>query len=195
MRPASLAGPVRPALAGIRRVGLGEGRPSPKSWGVSGGELAHPPLENEPDRLRSAIPTCVRVSKTGGSQSLDLQRGVLETAGVDEVDVYHDLASGRDGPAGLDSRRRALRKGDVLVVWKLDRLGRETSTSWSMPCRDLSARGVGLRVGRRRRGADRDRDLRPAVSCRAVAGAGPAGCAARSGVTRTPASGGKRCTA
>ena len=29
VRPASLAGPVRPALVSIRRVGLGEGRPSP----------------------------------------------------------------------------------------------------------------------------------------------------------------------
>ena len=49
------------------------------------------PLENEPDRLRSAISTCARVSKTDGSRSLDLQRDVLETACVDEVDVYHDL--------------------------------------------------------------------------------------------------------
>ena len=66
-----------------------------------------------------------RVSKTDGSQSLDLQREALGTAGVDAVNVNHDLASGvRDDCPGLDSCRRALRKGDVLVVWKLDRLGR-----------------------------------------------------------------------
>ena len=44
-------------------------------------------LEHEPDRLRSAISTCARVSKTDGSRALDPQRDVLETAGVDEVDV------------------------------------------------------------------------------------------------------------
>ena len=52
--------------------------------------------------MRSAISTCARVSKTDGSQSLGLQRNALETPGVDEIDVYHDLASGvRDDPAGL----------------------------------------------------------------------------------------------
>ena len=34
-----------------------------------------------------------RVSKTDGSQSLDLQRDALRAAGVDEVNLYHDLAS------------------------------------------------------------------------------------------------------
>ncbi len=85
VRPASLAGPVRPALVSIRRVGLGEGRPSPWSWGVPGGEPRSTPLENEPDRLRSAISACARVSKTDGSQSPNLPRGALETAGVDAV--------------------------------------------------------------------------------------------------------------
>ena len=46
-------------------------------------------------------------------------------AGVDEVNLYHDFASGlRDDRPALDSCLRFLRKGDVLVVWKLDRLGR-----------------------------------------------------------------------
>ena len=44
MRPASLAGPVRPALVSIRRVGLGEGRSSPKELGgYKGGSLLTPP--------------------------------------------------------------------------------------------------------------------------------------------------------
>ena len=65
------------------------------------------------------------VSKADGSQSLDLQRDALQAAGVDAVHVYHDFASGvRDDRPGLDSCVRALRTGDVLVVWKLDRLGR-----------------------------------------------------------------------
>ena len=66
-----------------------------------------------------------RVSKADGSQSLDLQRDALQAAGVDAGHVYHDCASGvRDDRQGLDSCLRALRTGDVLVVWKLDRLGR-----------------------------------------------------------------------
>ena len=35
-----------------------------------------------------------RVSKADGSQSLDLQRDALVDAGVDQVNLYHDLASG-----------------------------------------------------------------------------------------------------
>ena len=62
------------------------------------------------------------------------------------VNVYHDFASGvRDDRPGLDSCLRALRKGDVLVVWKLDRLGRNLAHLVNT-VQDLSARGVGLRV-------------------------------------------------
>ena len=46
---------------------------------------------------------------------------------------------------GLDSCVRALRTGDVLVVWKLDRLGR-TLVHLVNTVQDLSTRGVGLRV-------------------------------------------------
>ena len=53
-------------------------------------------------------------------------------------------ASATTGP-GLDSCVRALRTGDVLVVWKLDRLGR-TLAHLVNTVQDLSARGVGLRV-------------------------------------------------
>ena len=87
-----------------------------------------------------------RVSKTDGSQPLDLQRDALQAAGVDAVNLYHDFASGvRDDRPGLDSCLRALRMGDVLVVWKLDRLGRNLAHLVNT-VQDLSARGVGLRV-------------------------------------------------
>ena len=60
--------------------------------------------------------------------------------------VYHDLASGvRDDRPGLDSCLRALRKDDVLVVWKLDRLGRNLAHLVNT-VQDLAAHGVGLRV-------------------------------------------------
>ena len=87
-----------------------------------------------------------RVSKADGSQSLDLQRDALQAAGVDAVHVYHGFASGvRDDRPGLDSCVRALRTGDVLVVWKLDRLGRNLAHLVNT-VQDMSTRGVGLRV-------------------------------------------------
>ncbi len=86
------------------------------------------------------------VSKTDGSQSLNLQCDALRAESIDAVNVYHDFASGvRDDRPGLDSCLRALRRGDVLVVWKLDRLGRNLAHLVNT-VQDLSARGVGLRV-------------------------------------------------
>ena len=51
----------------------------------------------------------------------------------------------RDDRPGLENCLRALRKGDVLVVWKLDRLGRNL-THLVNTVQNLAARGVGLRV-------------------------------------------------
>ena len=87
-----------------------------------------------------------RVSKADGSQSLDLQQDALRAEGVEATNLYHDIASGvRDDRPGLDSCLRALRRGDVLVVWKLDRLGRNLAHLVNT-VQDLSARGVGLRM-------------------------------------------------
>ena len=87
-----------------------------------------------------------RISKADGSQSLDLQRDALSAAGVAEAQLYEDRASGaRDDRPGLEACLRALRAGDVLVVWKLDRLGR-TLAHLVTTVRDLSERGIGLRV-------------------------------------------------
>jgi DNA invertase Pin-like site-specific DNA recombinase len=87
-----------------------------------------------------------RVSKADGSQSLDLQHDALRVAGVEQDNVYEDRASGsRDDRPGLTSCLRALRAGDVLIIWKLDRLGR-TLTHLVNTVKDLSDRGIGLRV-------------------------------------------------
>ncbi|MBG0792891.1 recombinase family protein [Methylocystis sp. H62] len=96
----------------------------------------------------SAPKSCeyARVSKADGSQSLDLQHDALRVAGVLQDQIYEDRASGsRDDRPGLEACLRALRAGDVLVVWKLDRLGR-TLTHLVNTVRDLSDRDVGLRV-------------------------------------------------
>jgi DNA invertase Pin-like site-specific DNA recombinase len=87
-----------------------------------------------------------RVSKADGSQSLDLQRDALAAAGVTPERVYEDRASGaRDDRPGLEACLQALREGDVLVIWKLDRLGR-TLAHLVGTVRDLAGRGIGLRV-------------------------------------------------
>ncbi len=87
-----------------------------------------------------------RVPKADGSQSLDLQRDGLINAGVGEDHIYSDQASGKkDQRPGLEACLKALREGDVLVVWKLDRLGRSLHHLVRTVC-DLSERGVGLKV-------------------------------------------------
>jgi hypothetical protein len=68
----------------------------------------------------------MRVSKADGSQSTNLQRDALVGAGVDPLHLYEDQASGkREDRPGLASCLKALREGDTLAVWKLDRLGRD----------------------------------------------------------------------
>jgi DNA invertase Pin-like site-specific DNA recombinase len=64
----------------------------------------------------------MRVSKADGSQTLDLQRDALLAAGVEPGHLYEDQASGkRDNRPGLEACLKALRQGDTLVAWKLDR--------------------------------------------------------------------------
>ena len=70
------------------------------------------------------------MSKADGSQRLDLQRDALTAAGVETEAIYEDCASGkRDDRPGLEACLKALRAGDTLVVWKLDRLGRDLAPS------------------------------------------------------------------
>jgi DNA invertase Pin-like site-specific DNA recombinase len=88
----------------------------------------------------------VRVSKSDGSQTLAPQRDALLAAGVDPSRIYVDLASGRkDDRPGLVACLKALQPGNTLVVWKLDRLGRDLKHLVTT-VDDLRARNVGLKV-------------------------------------------------
>src|SRR5438270_781075 len=88
----------------------------------------------------------VRVSKADGSQVTDLQRDALKAAGVTARHIYEDTASGkRDDRPGLAACLKALREGDTLIVWKLDRLGRDLRHLVNT-VHDLTARGIGFRV-------------------------------------------------
>lgn len=67
----------------------------------------------------------VRVSKSDGSQTFAPQHDAMLQAGVAPERIYQDLASGRhDARPGLIACLKALKSGNTLVLWKLDRLGR-----------------------------------------------------------------------
>jgi DNA invertase Pin-like site-specific DNA recombinase len=88
----------------------------------------------------------MRVSKADGSQVFDLQQDALLGAEVDPQHWYEDRASGqRDDRPGLAACLKALRPGDTLVVWKLDRLGRNLRHLVNL-IHDLTERDIGLKV-------------------------------------------------
>src|SRR5512133_3711250 len=56
-------------------------------------------------------------------QTLDLQKDALQKTGCERI--FTDTASGaKQERIGLEEAMSHLREGDILVVWKLDRLGR-----------------------------------------------------------------------
>jgi len=70
----------------------------------------------------------MRISSESDRQSTDLQRDALLAAGVDARHLFEDRASGaKDDRSGLANALDFVHPGDVLVVWKLDRLGRSLS--------------------------------------------------------------------
>ena len=87
----------------------------------------------------------MRVSSADDRQSVDLQRDALLAAGVDGRHLHQDKASGaRDDRPGLKACLDDLQQGDVLVVWKLDRLGRSLPHLLAIVT-DLKRRGVAFR--------------------------------------------------
>ena len=87
-----------------------------------------------------------RVSKSDGSQVQDLQLDALLAAGVNKENIYQDEISGKsDKRPGLDACLKALRPGDVLMVWKLDRLGRSLKHLVNT-IHDLADRKIGFKV-------------------------------------------------
>jgi hypothetical protein len=84
----------------------------------------------------------MRYQKADLSQATDLQRDALNAAGVESAHCYEDRASGkREDRPGLTSCLKALRPGDTLVVWKLDRLGRDLRHLINT-VHDLTGRGI-----------------------------------------------------
>ena len=79
-----------------------------------------------------------------GDQTLDLQKDALRKAGC--IDIYEETVSGaRVARTELAAALRACREGDSLLIWKLDRLGRNTKHLIEI-AEDLARRGVGLKT-------------------------------------------------
>ncbi|WP_323125885.1 recombinase family protein [Aliarcobacter cibarius] len=58
-------------------------------------------------------------------QTTSLQKDALLKYGVDERNIFADIVSGTSkNRDGLNAALEFLKTGDILVVWKLDRLGR-----------------------------------------------------------------------
>lgn len=87
-----------------------------------------------------------RVSKSDGDQTLAPQRDALLSAGIEPQRIYEDMASGRnDARPGLQACLKALQPGNTLVIWKLDRLGRDLRHLVNT-VEDLRLRGINLKV-------------------------------------------------
>ncbi|HCQ9068301.1 TPA: recombinase family protein [Klebsiella pneumoniae] len=75
-------------------------------------------------------------------QHLDLQRDALQQAGCGVI--YEEAASGKNtARPEFEQCRKALRAGDTLVVWRLDRLGRSLPDLVQIVA-ELEKRGVGF---------------------------------------------------
>ena len=75
-------------------------------------------------------------------QNLDLQRDALHAAGCERIHA-ETVSGGRSERPELARALEALRPGDVLVVWKLDRLGRSLKELVAL-VEAIGGRGAGL---------------------------------------------------
>jgi len=82
-----------------------------------------------------------RVSTIG--QTLEQQTDALTSAGAGKI--FHDVMSGaRDDRPGFAECMQYLREGDTLIVWRLDRLGRNMRSIINT-LHELTQRGVTVR--------------------------------------------------
>ena len=86
-----------------------------------------------------------RVSMADDRQTTDLQRDALMAVGIDHRNIYEDRVSGaKDDRPGLKACLDYLTEGDILVVWRLDRLGRSLPHLIEIVT-GLRSRGIGFR--------------------------------------------------
>ena len=79
-----------------------------------------------------------------GQQSLAIQVKALEQAGVKPSRIFTDKASGGTERDGLNLLRVKVEEGDVVLVKKLDRLGRDTADMIAL-IKEFDGMGVSVR--------------------------------------------------
>ena len=88
----------------------------------------------------------IRISKEFESQVFDLQRDALFEASVEPSRLNLDRGSGKkDDRPGLEACLKSMRENDTLIVWKLDRLGRNFR-HLVKTIHELMERKIGFRV-------------------------------------------------
>src|SRR6476660_3979286 len=96
-------------------------------------------MRQEPARL--ATIGYARVSTT--DQNPQLQLDALQEAGATRIYTDHGVSGSAACRPHLDACLDHLREGDVLTVWKLDRLGRNTQHVLAV-VDQLTTRGIGF---------------------------------------------------
>lgn len=77
-------------------------------------------------------------------QTPHLQLDALQQAGAARIFTDHGVSGSTASRPQLDAALDHLREGDVLTVWKLDRLGRNTQHVLAI-VEELTKRGIGFR--------------------------------------------------
>ena len=84
-----------------------------------------------------------------GDRTVDVQRDALVSAGIPEENIYSDTITGSTRISRrpeFEKLRERLRQGDILVVWKMDRLGRSIldliTTVFDLLDRDVTVRSI-----------------------------------------------------
>lgn len=96
--------------------------------------------------MKGSIKTMTRIGYARVStvdQHLDLQRNALRLAGCDRIFEDHGVSGSHQQRDGLSAMLKALRRGDVLIVWRLDRLGRSIVHLIAL-VETLKRRGIGF---------------------------------------------------
>lgn len=126
---------------------MGQPQACPKPFHINRLRILEQPCYNIPDVLeRLRCPLIVGYARTSSLEQqagLEAQERDLKAAGVEEIHSEQVSSIGRR--PGLEQAISFCRRGDTLVVTRLDRLARSVTHMWEI-VRRLDDKGVGLRI-------------------------------------------------